>query len=203
MYDQIDNHRTSSSIYWLIIGLAAPAQLFWLINLPCKFLSLIKSEINAFMTNLLQQSLCNLLQLTPKQCWTERLQALVAALGLKVKHLGIPRFNKTAANLNGPWTLLSQSLCVHEHELACLPIGSGLVTVVLKNPSHSRRPYNPDQLLCRLPVWGKHQGMRVLNCLSIESHGCFPSAQVHTPLNIPFGPLPLRLSLWLYNLQIR
>ena len=27
----------------------------------------------------------------------------------------------------------------------CLPMGSGLVTVVEKNPSHSSRPYNPAQ----------------------------------------------------------
>ena len=27
----------------------------------------------------------------------------------------------------------------------CFPIGSGLVTVVLKKPSHSSRPYSPAQ----------------------------------------------------------
>lgn len=53
----------------------------------------------------------------------------------------------------------------------CLPMGSGLVTVVLKKPSHSSRPYSPAQWLWRLPVWGRHQGMRVLNCLSAGSHG--------------------------------
>lgn len=56
----------------------------------------------------------------------------------------------------------------------CLPIGSGLVTVVLKKPSHSSLPYRPAQWLWRLPVCGRHQGIRVLNCLSAGSHG-FPA----------------------------
>ena len=32
--------------------------------------------------------------------------------------------------------------------LPCLPIGSGFVMVVEKNPSHSTLPYRPAQLLC-------------------------------------------------------
>ena len=35
--------------------------------------------------------------------------------------------------------------CTNPLILTCFPIGSGLVTVVLKNPSHSSRPYSPAQ----------------------------------------------------------
>ncbi len=70
---------------------------------------------------------------------------------------------------------ISWLVCIWHVGNTCLPMGSGLVTVVLKNPSHSRRPYRPAQWLWRLPVWGRHQGISVLNCLSAGSHG-FPSA---------------------------
>ncbi len=71
---------------------------------------------------------------------------------------------------------ISWLICIWHVGNTCLPMGSGLVTVVLKNPSHSRRPYRPAQWLWRLPVWGRHQGISVLNCLSAGSHG-FPSAE--------------------------
>ena len=77
----------------------------------------------------------------------------------------------------------------------CLPIGSGLVTVVLKKPSHSRRPYKPAQLLWRLPVCGKHHGTSVLNWRQEGSH-VSPSAHEHTPRRSPFDDRPLRLSSW-------
>lgn len=101
----------------------------------------------------------------------------------------------------------------------CLPMGSGLVTVVLKKPSHSSLPYRPAQWLWRLPVCGRHQGIKVLNCLSAGSHGfparkqrisnvvklgmnllrlkwkaCIPPAQVQTPLSAPVLLRPFFLS---------
>lgn len=75
----------------------------------------------------------------------------------------------------------------------CFPMGSGLVTVVLKNPSHSSRPYNPAQWLWRLPVCGKHHGIRVLNWRSIGSQAR-PLAQLQTPRLWPLDPFPFRLS---------
>ena len=79
------------------------------------------------------------------------------------------------------------------------PIGSGLETVVEKNPSHSRRPYRPDQWLCLLPVWGRHQGMRVPNCLSAGSHDPLAVALEHTPLR--FRDVPFLSSRWVYLLH--
>ena len=82
----------------------------------------------------------------------------------------------------------------------CLPIGSGFVTVVLKNPSQDSLPYSPAQWLCLLPVWGRHHGISVPNCLSVGSQGR-PSAHEHTPRNIPLFARPFFLSLWVYFLE--
>lgn len=81
----------------------------------------------------------------------------------------------------------------------CFPIGSGFVIVVLKKPSHSNRPYKPAQWLCLLPVCGKHQGIRVLNCLSKGSQGS-PVAHWQTPRNAPFLARPFLISSWVYCL---
>lgn len=78
-------------------------------------------------------------------------------------------------------------------EKTCFPMGSGLVMVVLKNPSHSILPYKPAQLLCLLPVCGKHHGIRVLSCLSRGLHS-LPVAQLHTPLKAPVELTPAFLS---------
>lgn len=82
---------------------------------------------------------------------------------------------------------------IPSHLVTCFPIGSGLVIVVLKNPSHSNRPYSPAQLLCLFPVCGKHHGTSVLNCRSAGSQGR-PSAHEQTPRSRPFEPLPFFLS---------
>ena len=84
----------------------------------------------------------------------------------------------------------------------CFPIGSGLVIVVLKYPSHSNLPYRPAQWLCLLPVWGRHHGTRVLYCLSAGSHG-LPSAQLQTPLRWPVELVPFFLSTWVYRLKVQ
>jgi hypothetical protein len=76
----------------------------------------------------------------------------------------------------------------------CLPMGSGLVTVVLKKPSHSRRPYRPAQWLCLFPVCGRHQGMRVLNCLAEGSQALPASTQEQTPRRAPELLRPFFLS---------
>lgn len=59
---------------------------------------------------------------------------------------------------------LTTLFCLGCSTRPCLPIGSGFVTVVLKNPSHSKRPYSPAHWLCLLPVWGRHQQITVLYC---------------------------------------
>lgn len=79
-------------------------------------------------------------------------------------------------------------------------MGSGLVMVVEKKPSQLSRPYKPAQWLWRLPVWGRHQGMRVLNWRSVGSQA-LPSAQLHTPRNAPVLLRPARLSLCVYKLR--
>ena len=81
----------------------------------------------------------------------------------------------------------------------CFPIGCGLVTVVEKNPSQAKRPYNPAQWLWRLLVCGKHQGMIVSSCLSGLHFGLdLAVAQLHTPRRSPVtGFLPCMMSLYL------
>lgn len=79
--------------------------------------------------------------------------------------------------------------------LTCFPMGSGFVMVVLKKPSHSSRPYSPAQWLCLFPVWGRHQGIRVLNCRSAGWHG-LPSAHEHTPRKSSVDELPFFGSRW-------
>lgn len=82
-----------------------------------------------------------------------------------------PSQNAAAATAEPQPTHRAYQLLSGTRSRTCLPMGSGLVTVVLKKPSHSSLPYSPAQWLCRLPVWGRHQGMRVLNCRSAGSHG--------------------------------
>jgi hypothetical protein len=56
--------------------------------------------------------------------------------------------------------------------IICLFMSLWFVTVVLKNPSHSKLPYSPAEWLCLLPVLGRHCGITVLYCLSIGSQYC-------------------------------
>ena len=93
------------------------------------------------------------------------------------------------------WTTTTIKVLQNSKNFTCFPIGSGLVTVVLKNPSHSSLPYSPAQWLCLFPVCGRHHGMRVLFCLSAGSHD-LPSAHWHTPLKPPFLLRPFFLSWW-------
>jgi len=86
--------------------------------------------------------------------------------------------------------------------ITCLPMSPGFVTVVLKNPSHYKHPYSPAHWLCLLPVGGRHQGIRVLYCVSNGSH-VFSLPQAHTARILPVGELPFFLAWWKQSLVNR